>query len=198
MRVLALYPPPPQRWRRYSHIRLLCVWAASANCARAVVGHMKRRGSGRIAFVSSAAGQVGIFGYTGYSASKFALLGLAQALQMELNPYVAASGRVPGVARVRRCPLTRVCVLLGRYNIAVSLAFPPDTNTPMLEQEDVTKPAETKEIAGTVSLLEPGQSSVHHASWCTVTHRWRTCTVRRPSGRDSGVWRPLRPLLHQL
>lgn len=45
---------------------------------------------------------------------------------------------------------------MRRYNIAVSLAFPPDTNTPMLEEEDKTKPAETKEIAGTVSLLEPG------------------------------------------
>jgi len=58
----------------------------SANCARAVVGHMKRRRSGRISFVSSAAGQVGVFGYAGYSASKFGLRGFAEVLAMELRP----------------------------------------------------------------------------------------------------------------
>ena len=35
--------------------------------------------------VSSVAGQAGVFGYTAYSASKFALQGLAQALQMEVR-----------------------------------------------------------------------------------------------------------------
>ena len=39
---------------------------------------------GRIVFVSSMAGQTGIFGFTAYSASKFALTGFAQALQMEV------------------------------------------------------------------------------------------------------------------
>ena len=47
---------------------------------------MKRRRSGRISFVSSAAGQVGVFGYAGYSASKFGLRGFAEVLAMELRP----------------------------------------------------------------------------------------------------------------
>lgn len=41
---------------------------------------MKKRGSGRIVFVSSQAGQVGIFGFSAYTASKFAVVGLAQVL----------------------------------------------------------------------------------------------------------------------
>lgn len=41
---------------------------------------------GRIMFVSSQAGQIGLFGYTAYSPSKFALRGLAESLQMEVSP----------------------------------------------------------------------------------------------------------------
>lgn len=51
---------------------------------RAVITTMKERRMGRIVFVSSQAGQVGLFGYTAYSATKFALRGLAEALQMEV------------------------------------------------------------------------------------------------------------------
>jgi short-subunit dehydrogenase len=69
--------------------------------------------------VSSVAGQVGVFGYTAYSASKFALTGFAQCLQMELK----------------------------RDNVYVSLLFPPDTDTPMFVEENKIKPAETKEIS---------------------------------------------------
>ncbi len=68
-------------------------------CTKAVVSSMKKRNFGRIAIISSQAGQIGIFGYTGYSASKFALKGFAESLQMELKPY----------------------------NIYVTLSFPPDT-----------------------------------------------------------------------
>ncbi|WJX22763.1 3-dehydrosphinganine reductase tsc10a [Trifolium repens] len=57
-----------------------------------------------IAFVSSQAGQVGVYGYAAYSASKFGLRGLAEALQQEV---------------------------IGD-NIHVSLIFPPDTDTPGL------------------------------------------------------------------
>lgn len=50
----------------------------------AVLDHMKLRRLGRVVFISSQAGQLGLYGYTAYSASKFALMGLAQALQMEV------------------------------------------------------------------------------------------------------------------
>ncbi|XP_075389193.1 3-ketodihydrosphingosine reductase isoform X3 [Tenrec ecaudatus] len=64
--------------------RLMSVnYLGSVYPSRAVIATMKERCVGRIVFVSSQAGQLGLFGYTAYSPSKFALRGLAEALQME-------------------------------------------------------------------------------------------------------------------
>uniref|UniRef100_J3LG70 3-dehydrosphinganine reductase n=2 Tax=Oryza brachyantha TaxID=4533 RepID=J3LG70_ORYBR len=73
-----------------------------------------------IAIMSSQAGQVGVYGYTAYSASKFALRGLGEALQHE----VIADG------------------------IHVSLIFPPDTETPGFAEENKRRPELTNIIAG--------------------------------------------------
>ncbi|XP_072297633.1 3-dehydrosphinganine reductase [Eucyclogobius newberryi] len=96
---------------------------------RAVITTMKERRMGRIMFVSSQAGQIGLFGYTAYSASKFALRGLAESLQMEVKPY----------------------------NIYVTVAYPPDTDTPGLTEENKTKPLETKMISETAGVCQPEQ-----------------------------------------
>ncbi|XP_073347163.1 3-dehydrosphinganine reductase [Pagrus major] len=96
---------------------------------RAVITTMKERRMGRIMFVSSQAGQIGLFGYTAYSPSKFALRGLAESLQMEIKPY----------------------------NIYVTVAYPPDTDTPGLAEENKTKPLETKLIAETSGVCQPDQ-----------------------------------------
>ena len=60
-------------------------YLGSVNVTKAAIGGMKARKKGRIVFVSSQAGQLGVFGYTAYSASKFALRGLAESLQMEVS-----------------------------------------------------------------------------------------------------------------
>ena len=53
---------------------------------RAIIGAIKgRRDGGKIIFVSSQAGLSGIYGLAAYSASKFALRGLAEALAMEVT-----------------------------------------------------------------------------------------------------------------
>ncbi|XP_037538136.1 3-ketodihydrosphingosine reductase [Nematolebias whitei] len=96
---------------------------------RAVITTMKERRMGRIMFVSSQAGQLGLFGYTAYSPSKFALRGLAEALQMEIKPY----------------------------NIYVTMAFPPDTDTPLFAEENKSKPLETKLICETSGVWQPDQ-----------------------------------------
>ncbi|MGK7916832.1 MAG: SDR family oxidoreductase [Prochloraceae cyanobacterium] len=88
---------------------------------RAVLPFMEQQQRGQIVLISSGAGLIGIYGYTAYSPSKFALKGLAESLRSELKP-------------------------LG---IQVSIVYPPDTNTPQLEQENKTKPLETKMITGT-------------------------------------------------
>ena len=66
--------------------RLLDVnYMGSVYVTRALIGGMKARKLGRIVFVSSQAGQLGLYGFTAYSASKFALRGLAESLQMEVG-----------------------------------------------------------------------------------------------------------------
>ena len=94
---------------------------------QAVVRGMKERQEGRIVFVSSQASQVGIYGYTGYTATKCAINGFAQVLQSELKPF----------------------------NIRVCLSFPPDTDTPGYEKENQIKPALTKLLSDTGSVFKP-------------------------------------------
>ncbi|RYV02230.1 short-chain dehydrogenase [Shewanella sp. OPT22] len=94
---------------------------------QAILPHMKKAHSGHIVMISSGAGLVGIHGYTSYSPSKFALQGLAESMRSELK----------------------------NMGINLSIAFPPDTDTPMLEQEMQTKPPETCEITGSGSLYSP-------------------------------------------
>ncbi|KAM5562081.1 3-dehydrosphinganine reductase TSC10A [Rosa sericea] len=79
----------------------------------------KDRGPGSIALMSSQVGQVGIYGYAAYSASKFGLRGLAEALQQE--------------------------VIVD--DIHVSLIFPPATDTPGLTRETKKRPQLTSIIA---------------------------------------------------
>ncbi|XP_031779959.1 3-ketodihydrosphingosine reductase [Nasonia vitripennis] len=99
----------------------------SYNCTKAVVPSMKRRKEGKIVLVSSQAGLLGIFGFSAYSATKFALRGLAESLAMELTPY----------------------------NVSVTLSLPPDTDTPGFAEEEKSKPLETKLISESAALVQP-------------------------------------------
>ncbi|GAB4843443.1 3-dehydrosphinganine reductase tsc10a [Ancistrocladus abbreviatus] len=85
----------------------------------------KERGPASIAIMSSQAGQVGIYGYTAYSASKFGLRGLAEALQQE----VIAD------------------------DIHVSLIFPPDTETPGFAEEHKRRSEITSMIAASSGAM---------------------------------------------
>ncbi|SDU33793.1 SDR family oxidoreductase [Stappia sp. ES.058] len=86
--------------------------------AHAIAPVMAATGHGHLVFVSSGAAFFGIYGYGAYAPSKFAMRGLAEVLRVELAP-------------------------LG---IHVTLAYPPDTDTPQLVEESRSKPAATKEI----------------------------------------------------
>jgi len=93
----------------------------SLYCIQAALPAMKQQLQGDIVLISSGAGLIGIYGYTTYSPSKFALRGLAESLRGELK-------------------------LMG---VNVSIVYPPDTDTPQLEEENKTKPIETQMITGT-------------------------------------------------
>ncbi|MFN8276511.1 MAG: SDR family oxidoreductase [Chitinophagales bacterium] len=96
------------------------------NACQLLVPVMKESG-GVIVNTSSVGGLIGVFGYTDYSASKFALIGFSEALRQE----VAAN------------------------NIRVQVLCPPDTQTPGFEEENKTKPVETAAISAGAKLVQP-------------------------------------------
>lgn len=93
---------------------------------RAFLPFIKR---GTVALTSSAAGQVGVYGFTAYSPTKFALRGFAESLHMEL---------------------------LSRRHLHVQVVYPPDTNTPGYAAEQAIKPKACHDISETAGLFEPG------------------------------------------
>lgn len=84
------------------------------NVCRAIVPHLIAAKKGHIINTSSIAGFVGLFGYTGYCASKYAVIGFSEALRRELKPY----------------------------GVHVSVLCPPNTQTPGLTRENLNKPTE--------------------------------------------------------
>ncbi len=110
-------------------------WMMDANyfttihATKAVLPGMIARRSGQIVNISSAAGFLGVFGYTAYGATKFAIMGFSEALRAEMQ----------------------------RHNIRVSIVYPSDTQTPQLDYENQFKPPETKAISGSASALSAEQ-----------------------------------------
>jgi 3-dehydrosphinganine reductase len=91
----------------------------------ALNGMMQRR-TGWILNVSSLAGLKGLFGYTGYCASKFAIIGFSEALRSEVRAY----------------------------NLKVSVLCPPDVDTPLYRNAYKITPPETLKISEMGKILE--------------------------------------------
>jgi 3-dehydrosphinganine reductase len=103
-------------------------YMGTVHVVKALLPGMLRRHSGWIVNISSAAGFLGVFGYTAYGGSKFAVRGFTETLRAELKPQ----------------------------GIGVSLAIPPDTDTPQLAYENQFKPHETRVLAGNAGMLSAG------------------------------------------
>lgn len=86
---------------------------------------------GLIVLTSSATGQLGVYGYTAYAPTKFAIRGFAETLHAEL---------------IRTHPRLRI-----------QLAFPIDTDTPGYQEELKTTPAITRKLSETAGLATPEQ-----------------------------------------
>jgi 3-dehydrosphinganine reductase len=97
----------------------------TVNVLKVLVPEMQQRHSGTVVNISSMAGIIGVYGYSAYGASKFAVSGFTDVLRAELKPY----------------------------DIHVAIVFPPDTDTPQLKYESQFKPFVTKEVAGSASLM---------------------------------------------
>ncbi len=99
---------------------------ATVHTCKALIPHLIKQAQGHIVNVSSMAGFLGLFGYTGYCGSKWAVVGFSEALKFELKVY----------------------------KIDVSVVCPPNTKTPGLERENQLKPAEVLATEEKVKVLE--------------------------------------------
>ncbi len=93
--------------------------------AKAICPHMVANKAGRLVFISSGAAFIGVFGYSSYGPSKFAVRSLAECLRVELRPH----------------------------GISVTLVCPGDTDTPQHAAELLTRPKVTSYLAGNGKLL---------------------------------------------
>jgi 3-dehydrosphinganine reductase len=112
-------------WEQFDEtmkVHIYGIW----NTVSALVPYMKERG-GWIANTTSLLGFLGVFGYTDYCASKFAIIGFSEALRSELK----------------------------RHGIGVSVLCPPDTDTPGFAVENLTKPPETVAVSEGGGLMRP-------------------------------------------
>jgi short-subunit dehydrogenase len=76
--------------------------------AHALAPRMLARGEGWLVFMASIAGLLPVPGEAVYSASKFALVGLAEALSIELDPSVHVLTVCPGAVRTDYVPETEI------------------------------------------------------------------------------------------
>ncbi|MBN1439384.1 MAG: SDR family oxidoreductase [Anaerolineales bacterium] len=97
------------------------------NMTRAVVPGMIERGRGHLVNVASAAAYLALFGYSSYAPTKWAVRGLSDALRYELKPR----------------------------GIRVTLALPPDTDTPSLAREKAIRPKELDILSASGTVYSP-------------------------------------------
>src|SRR5271169_96895 len=62
-------------------------YIGTLNFAYAIVPAMVQHGGGKLVFVASGAALIGIYGYSAYGSSKFAVRGLAEVLRVELREH---------------------------------------------------------------------------------------------------------------
>jgi 3-dehydrosphinganine reductase len=147
----------------------------SAYPTHAALKSMKAAGQGgRVIFVASQVAQVAIHGYAHYAASKWALRGLAEAIQMEVKPH----------------------------GIYVSVCYPPDTDTPGYEEEMKTKPDITKLLSESGSVFQPAEvardlvwySGKGYSHISTGLDGWLLKMLHPGMGPVNNIWETAQPI----
>jgi len=111
-------------------------------CTRAFLPSMVAKGSGHIIMMASAAGLLGVPGMAAYSASKHAVIGLAESLRLELRKKGAH-----GVKMTIVCP--------SFVNTGMFDGVKPPLLTPWLEPEELTGKIYEAVLAGRLYVREP-------------------------------------------
>jgi short-subunit dehydrogenase len=113
-------------WEDFDRVMKINVYG-TRNTISALLPFMKKRGGGHIVNLSSAAGLLGMFGYSLYSTSKYALVGLSECLRSELK----------------------------LMSIGVTVVCPPEVDTPFVAEEAATLPPEARAVKNLAGLLKP-------------------------------------------
>ena len=95
------------------------------NVLKPIVPEFIKRKSGHIVNFSSMSGFLGLFGYSAYCGSKFAVIGFSESLKREL----------------------------AIHGIKVSVVCPPGTETPGFDLENKLKPIEVKKVEEKAKVL---------------------------------------------
>jgi len=117
------YEMEPEIFKKVVDINYL----GTVNLSKLLVPAMIDKREGYIVNISSLAALIGIYGYTAYAPSKYAVRGFSHCLRAELKPY----------------------------GIYVSVAYPPDTDTPQLAFERSRIPDITRKITEGGGLMSP-------------------------------------------
>ena len=99
------------------------------HCSRAVIPQLEAQGGGRIVNISSLSGLMGVLGYAPYCAAKHALVGLSETMRLELAPR----------------------------GILVHLVCPPEFESPMVDELDKHRSAETRAMVRQLGVMSMEQ-----------------------------------------
>lgn len=99
---------PTDHFERMIQVNLM----GHVHAVKALAPHFIERGAGDICLVSSMMGFLPLYGYSAYSASKFAIVGFGESLRQELKGH----------------------------GVRVTMYYPPTTKTPGLDKENEDKP----------------------------------------------------------
>jgi 3-dehydrosphinganine reductase len=158
-RFLDLDPPEFERHVAVNYLGTL--WPV-----RAVAPTMIARRAGSIAMVSSFAGVLGVYGYSAYAPTKYAVRGLAETLRTELKPH----------------------------GVHVACVFPTDVDTPMLAAEEPLKPPELRALSGTARTQSADEVAAAILAGVARRRAWILCDrsstfLARVAGAAPGVTR---------
>lgn len=104
-------------------------YLGSLQFAHFVLPYLEKSARPRLVLISSGAAFAGLYGYSSYGPTKFAVRGLAESLRVEL--------------RAR--------------NVSVTVAFPGDTDTPQLHAERKLRPEVTRKLASGGGVMSPDE-----------------------------------------
>ncbi len=132
-RAAPLWEQTEEDWQSIIAINLTGVF----HCCRAVIGHMRRRGYGRIVNIASIAGKEGNPNMTGYSATKAGVIAFTKSLAKEVaTEGICVNAVSPAVVRTR---------LLDQLT--------PEQVSYMTERIPMRRTGEPEEIAAVVHFL---------------------------------------------